>query len=72
MIDPPREGLDDRALQHLLSIGDPRLTYISCNPSTQAANIAELVKNGYRIGAVQPVDQFPQTIHVENIVVLTR
>lgn len=71
MIDPPRVGLDSRALEHLLAMKAPLLTYISCNPATQAANLEILVKGGYRMRSVQPVDQFPQTIHVENIVVLT-
>jgi 23S rRNA (uracil1939-C5)-methyltransferase len=71
MVDPPRAGLDSRALQHLLAIKAPFITYISCNPATQAANLEVLVKEGYRLRAIQPVDQFPQTVHVENIAVLT-
>lgn len=71
MIDPPRAGLDARAIQHLLDIKAPHLTYISCNPITQAANLEVLIKSGYRLRALQPVDQFPQTIHVENIAILT-
>jgi 23S rRNA (uracil1939-C5)-methyltransferase len=71
LVDPPRSGLDARAIQHLLDIKAPQLIYISCNPSTQATNLEGLIKGGYRLRAVQPVDQFPQTIHVENIVVLT-
>lgn len=70
MVDPPRAGLDSRALKHLLEIRAPLLTYISCNPATQAANLEVLIKEGYRMRAVQPIDQFPQTVHVENIVVL--
>jgi 23S rRNA (uracil1939-C5)-methyltransferase len=70
MVDPPRAGLDSRALRHLLEIKAPLLTYISCNPATQAANLGVLTKEGYRLRAVQPIDQFPQTVHVENIVVL--
>lgn len=71
LVDPPRAGLDFRALQHLINIKAPILTYISCNPSTQISNIKELINIGYRLQAVQPIDQFPQTAHVENIVVLT-
>lgn len=71
MVDPPRAGLDSKALQHLLNIKAPQLTYISCNPATQAANLEVLIKGGYRLKAVQPIDQFPQTVHVENIVSLT-
>jgi len=70
VVDPPRAGLDARALKHILDIKAPTLTYISCNPATQAANLDALIKGGYRLQAVQPVDQFPQTVHVENILVL--
>lgn len=71
MVDPPRAGLDNRALQHLLAVKAPIINYISCNPQTQAANLEILVKEGYRIQTIQPVDQFPHTIHVENIAILT-
>lgn len=71
MVDPPRAGLEPRALQHLLDLKPPVITYVSCNPATQASNLEILVKEGYQLKAVQPVDQFPQTVHVENIAVLT-
>ncbi len=71
MVDPPRAGLDARAIEHLLALKAPTLTYISCNPATQTSNLESLIKGGYQLKAVQPVDQFPQTIHVENILVLT-
>ena len=70
VVDPPRAGLDPRALKHILEIKAPLLTYISCNPATQAANLEVLIQGGYQLKALQPVDQFPQTIHVENIAVL--
>lgn len=70
MVDPPRAGLDPKAIQHLLAIKAPQLLYISCNPVSQAANIKELVAGGYKLEALQPVDQFPQTTHIENIAVL--
>lgn len=72
MVDPPRAGLDPKALQALLELKAPKLTYISCNPITQAANLEVLLKQGYRLKAIQPVDQFPQTTHVENIAILQR
>lgn len=71
MVDPPRSGLSPKALDELLKIKPRKLTYISCNPATQAANLEALIREGYRIEAVQPVDQFPHTVHVENIVVLS-
>lgn len=70
VVDPPRAGLDPRALKHILDIKAPILTYISCNPATQVANLDVLIKGGYQLKCVQPVDQFPQTVHVENILVL--
>lgn len=72
MVDPPRAGLDAKAISQILELKSPKLTYISCNPATQAANLDDLIRGGYRLQAVQPVDQFPQTVHVENIVILTR
>lgn len=70
MVDPPRAGLDRKAIQHILEIKAPTLVYISCNPATQGANLEELTKGGYQLESIQPVDQFPQTVHVENIAVL--
>ncbi len=70
MVDPPRAGLSPKALKVLLELKAPKLTYISCNPITQAANLEILLNQGYRLKAVQPIDSFPQTIHVENIAVL--
>lgn len=72
MVDPPRAGLDPKALAHLIRLNAPKILYISCNPLTQAVNLEGLLNAGYRLEAVQPVDQFPQTIHIENIVILTR
>lgn len=72
MIDPPRPGLDPEAMQNLIELQPPKILYVSCNPTTQAVNVAEFVKNGFKIKAIQPIDQFPQTAHVENVVVLSR
>jgi 23S rRNA (uracil1939-C5)-methyltransferase len=70
VVDPPRAGLDAAALQHLERLQPRQILYVSCNPATQAANIAALSE--YRIAHVQPVDQFPHTPHIENIVLLER
>ncbi|MFI5343957.1 MAG: 23S rRNA (uracil(1939)-C(5))-methyltransferase RlmD [Chlamydiales bacterium] len=72
VVDPPRAGLDSKALQHLLVMNAPQIAYVSCNPATQAKDLEPLVQAGYQLQAVQPVDQFPQTVHVENIVILTK
>jgi 23S rRNA (uracil1939-C5)-methyltransferase len=67
--DPPRAGMHEKVLDQLLSIGAPKIVYISCNPASQARDIAMLSKK-YTVEAVQPVDMFPQTHHVENVVLL--
>ncbi len=70
VVDPPRTGLDSAALAHLLAIRAPEILYISCNPATQCPNIQELVAQGYVLTHLQPVDQFPHTLHVEMIALL--
>lgn len=70
IVDPPRAGLDEQSKEQLLEMLPKKIIYVSCNPSTQAIDVEEFLKSGYRIKALQPVDQFPQTVHVENICVL--
>jgi 23S rRNA (uracil1939-C5)-methyltransferase len=70
IVDPPRAGLDPLALEALKRLQPKQILYISCNPKTQALNIAELP--GYKILIVQPVDQFPHALHIENIVLLAK
>jgi len=72
IVDPPRAGLMDDALQQLLALAPKEILYISCNPETQAKNIKALLENGYKLTALQPVDQFPHTPHIENIAHLSR
>lgn len=72
MVDPPRIGLDPDTIKHLIELHPDKILYISCNPTTQVENIAVLKDAGYQITAIQPVDQFPHTVHIENIVVLKR
>jgi len=69
--DPPRAGMHGDVVKMLAKAGAERIVYISCNPATQARDLKLLCEN-YRIEAVQPVDMFPQTMHVENIVLLTK
>ena len=71
IIDPPRKGCDRKLLDALVDARIPRILYISCNPATLARDLAPLSKH-YTIGPVQPVDLFPQTSHVETIVLLQR
>lgn len=67
--DPPRSGMHKKVIEQLLKIKAPKIIYISCNPATQARDL-QLLDILYEIKAVQPVDMFPQTQHVENIVLL--
>ena len=67
--DPPRAGLDPRAVQALLRARPHRLLMVSCNPATLARDLAALAP-AYTLRAVQPVDLFPQTPHVESVVSL--
>ncbi|MBS0651090.1 MAG: 23S rRNA (uracil(1939)-C(5))-methyltransferase RlmD [Verrucomicrobia bacterium] len=72
IVDPPRPGLDPAAISHILSLKPQQVLYISCNPLTQVANVQEIVNAGYTLEVIQPVDQFPHTVHIENIVLLNR
>lgn len=67
IVDPPRSGLGPKALENLKNFKPREILYISCNPKTQAANIKEFIEVGYILKVVQPIDQFPHTIHIENI-----
>ena len=67
--DPPRDGMHKKVVEQILKIKAKRIVYVSCNSSTQARDIS-LMEQMYRITEIQPVDMFPQTHHVENIVVL--
>jgi 23S rRNA (uracil1939-C5)-methyltransferase len=69
--DPPRAGMDAEVVQALLGAAPRRIVYVSCNPATQARDLA-LLDEAYAVTAVQPVDMFPHTHHVENVVALER
>jgi len=69
IVDPPRAGLDPKACEEIVKLRAQTLLYVSCKPETQKKNIEFLCQAGYKVQHIQPVDQFPQTPHVENIVV---
>ena len=69
ILDPPRAGVDERVIEVIKRAAPQRMVYVSCNPSTQARDLA-LLSDMYKIEAVQPVDMFPHTHHVENVVKL--
>lgn len=72
VVDPPRQGVEKRALQAIADMGPQRIVYISCDPATMARDLNFLSYRGYRTTEVQPVDMFPQTAHVESIVLMTK
>lgn len=71
IVDPPRAGMHQDVVNTILGAQPERIVYVSCNPATQARDMA-LMSEAYRVVAVQPVDMFPHTPHVENVVLLQR
>ncbi len=69
--DPPRAGMHEDVTKKILEIEPDRIVYVSCNPATQARDL-QLLDTKYKVTKVQPVDMFPQTHHVENVVLLER
>jgi 23S rRNA (uracil1939-C5)-methyltransferase len=67
--DPPRAGMHEKLIQTLLRIKAPRVVYVSCNPATQARDLA-LLDEMYKVVRLQPVDMFPHTHHIENVALL--
>ncbi len=72
LMDPPRSGATPDFLKAAVEMGPRRIVYISCGPKTQFRDVAYCLKHGYRIEEIQPVDMFPHTDHIENIVALVR
>jgi 23S rRNA (uracil1939-C5)-methyltransferase len=69
--DPPRDGMHGDVVAQLLNLGAEKIVYVSCNSATQARDLA-LLDSKYKVIKVQPVDMFPQTHHVENVVLLEK
>jgi 23S rRNA (uracil1939-C5)-methyltransferase len=69
--DPPRAGMHEDVVKTILFASPEKIVYVSCNPSTQARDLA-LMQHQYKITKVQPVDMFPQTAHVENVTLLEK
>lgn len=72
ILDPPRAGIADKTRKKILSLMPQRVVYVSCNPATLARDLVDFKKHGYEIQKVQPLDLFPQTHHVETVVVMER
>ncbi len=69
--DPPRAGMHEDVVRVLLKAAPKKIVYVSCNPATQARDLAMMMEH-YQIAEIKPVDMFPQTAHVENVVLLVK
>jgi 23S rRNA (uracil1939-C5)-methyltransferase len=69
--DPPRAGMHKDVVANILRAEPEKIVYVSCNPATQAREV-HLLSEKYRVSQVQPVDMFPHTYHVENVILLER
>ncbi len=72
VVDPPRRGCDEKTLEAIAEIKPHRIVYVSCNPATLARDLQYLEEKGYKTEKVQPVDMFPQTSHVECVVLIEK
>ncbi|MBQ5592123.1 MAG: 23S rRNA (uracil(1939)-C(5))-methyltransferase RlmD [Clostridia bacterium] len=71
-MDPPRAGSDEAFLSSVVTLSPKKIVYVSCNPETQERDLKYLIKNGYKVKKIQPVDMFPHTNHVETVVCLNK
>jgi 23S rRNA (uracil1939-C5)-methyltransferase len=71
ILDPPRSGIHPKSVEYILLLEPEKIIYVSCNPATQARDL-KLLAEKYKITAMQPVDMFPHTFHIENVVRLDR
>ncbi|MBI6027621.1 23S rRNA (uracil(1939)-C(5))-methyltransferase RlmD [Clostridium perfringens] len=72
VVDPPRKGCDKKLLDAITNIDAKKIVYVSCDPSTLGRDLKVLEENGYKTLEVQPVDMFPNTAHVETVVLMSR
>lgn len=72
VVDPPRKGLDGSVIDTIVAMAPERVVYISCNSATLARDLAVFAQKGYMARKIQPVDMFPQGVHVETVALLTR
>ena len=72
VIDPPRKGCNQEFLDQLFKFSPNKVVYISCNPATQMRDLKEFLAAGFKLTEVQPFDLFPQTRHLECVIVLEK
>lgn len=72
ILDPPRSGMHLNTVTDVITLSPQKIVYVSCNPTTQARDIKLFVQSGYELVKMRPVDMFPHTYHIENVVLLTK
>ncbi|WP_243426066.1 23S rRNA (uracil(1939)-C(5))-methyltransferase RlmD [Mordavella massiliensis] len=72
VVDPPRKGCEQIVLETMVRMQPERIVYVSCDPATLGRDVKYLRENGYELTRVRPVDMFPQTVHVETVVLLSK
>lgn len=72
VVDPPRKGCDEMCLDTMLKMAPDRIVYVSCDSATLARDLRILCDGGYELKRIRPVDMFPQTVHVETVVLLSK
>lgn len=72
VVDPPRKGCEESLLETIVAMEPKRVVYVSCDPATLARDLKYLIERGYQLRKVRPVDQFPHSVHVETVVLLSQ
>ena len=72
VLDPPRDGIHPKAIDPILATKPETIVYISCNPRTQARDLRLILEKGYKLEKLEFFDQFPRTVHVESVVLMSR
>ncbi|MFV0361499.1 MAG: 23S rRNA (uracil(1939)-C(5))-methyltransferase RlmD [Suipraeoptans sp.] len=72
ILDPPRDGIHPKALEKIINFGVQKMVYVSCKPTSLARDLEVLQARGYMVEKVVPLDEFPNTVHVETVVLLSR
>mgnify|MGYP000362356694 CR=1 FL=1 len=72
IVDPPRAGISEKALQQIVNYGVSEIVYVSCNPKTLVENLKSMEQAGYRVKRMQLMDMFPHTVHVETVVLMSK
>ncbi|SFH56870.1 23S rRNA (uracil-5-)-methyltransferase RumA [Tindallia magadiensis] len=72
VLDPPRPGVNEEAMQDLLNMNPQKIIYVSCNPKTLVTNLQQAIESGYKVKEAQCIDLFPATPHMETVCLLTR